>query len=315
MHIPVLYQETIDFLQPQPGGRYIDGTVGAGGHTRGILQASAPDGKILAFDRDREAIIYARQQLTDAGQRITFVHASYSRMAELAPAYGFDKADGILLDLGLSSSQLANSSRGFSFVNDGPLDMRFDTTSGPTAADLVNELEVSDLATIFQRYGEVRQSHRLAEVIANNRPLQTTKQLADLIDRESNKFGSTGHGRVSRIHPATQVFQALRIAVNNELAELERGLEAAVKLLEVGGRLVVISFHSLEDRIVKHYMREMSQECKCPPGQPVCTCGSQPVLRLVRRKVVRPTASEIASNPRSRSAKLRVAQRIAGDAL
>jgi len=315
MHIPVLYQETIDFLQPQPGGRYIDGTVGAGGHTRGILQASAPDGKILAFDRDREAIIYARQQLTDAGQRITFVHASYSRMAELAPAYGFDKADGILLDLGLSSSQLANSSRGFSFVNDGPLDMRFDTTSGPTAADLVNELEVSDLATIFQRYGEVRRSHRLAEVIANNRPLQTTKQLADLIDRESNKFGSTGHGRVSRIHPATQVFQALRIAVNNELAELERGLEAAVKLLEVGGRLVVISFHSLEDRIVKHYMREMSQECKCPPGQPVCTCGSQPVLRLVRRKVVRPTASEIASNPRSRSAKLRVAQRIAGDAL
>jgi 16S rRNA (cytosine1402-N4)-methyltransferase len=315
MHIPVLYQETIDFLQPQPGGRYIDGTVGAGGHTRGILQASAPDGKILAFDRDREAIIYARQQLTDAGQRITFVHASYSRMAELAPAYGFDKADGILLDLGLSSSQLANSSRGFSFVNDGPLDMRFDTTSGPTAADLVNELEVSDLATIFQRYGEVRQSHRLAEVIANNRPLQTTKQLADLIDRESNKFGSTGHGRVSRIHPATQVFQALRIAVNNELAELERGLEAAVKLLEVGGRLVVISFHSLEDRIVKHYMREMSQECKCPPGQPVCTCGSQPVLSLVRRKVVRPTASEIASNPRSRSAKLRVAQRIAGDAL
>ena len=315
MHIPVLYQETIDFLQPQPGGRYIDGTVGAGGHTRGILQASAPDGKILAFDRDREAIIYARQQLTDAGQRITFVHASYSRMAELAPAYGFDKADGILLDLGLSSSQLANSSRGFSFVNDGPLDMRFDTTSGPTAADLVNELEVSDLATIFQRYGEVRRSHRLAEVIANNRPLQSTKQLADLIDRESNKFGSTGHGRVSRIHPATQVFQALRIAVNNELAELERGLEAAVKLLEVGGRLVVISFHSLEDRIVKHYMREMSQECKCPPGQPVCTCGSQPVLRLVRRKVVRPTASEIASNPRSRSAKLRVAQRIAGDAL
>ena len=315
MHIPVLYQETIDFLQPQPAGRYIDGTVGAGGHTKGILQASAPDGKILAFDRDREAIIYARQQLTDAGQRITFVHASYSRMAELAPAYGFDKADGILLDLGLSSSQLANSSRGFSFVHDGPLDMRFDTTSGPTAADLVNELEVSDLATIFQRYGEVRQSHRLAEVIANNRPLQTTKQLADLIDRESSKFGSTGHGRVSRIHPATQIFQALRIAVNDELAELERGLEAAVKLLEVGGRLVVISFHSLEDRIVKHYMREMSQECKCPPGQPVCTCGSQPVLRLVRRKVVRPTASEIASNPRSRSAKLRVAQRIAGDAL
>ncbi len=315
MHIPVLYQETIDFLQPQPGGRYIDGTVGAGGHTRGILQASAPDGKILAFDRDREAIIYARQQLTDAGQRITFVHASYSRMAELAPAYGFDKADGILLDLGLSSSQLANSSRGFSFVNDGPLDMRFDTTSGPTAADLVNELEVSDLATIFQRYGEVRQSLRLAEVIANNRPLKTTKQLADLIDCESSKFGSTRHGRVSRIHPATQVFQALRIAVNNELAELERGLEAAVKLLEFGGRLVVISFHSLEDRIVKHYMREMSQECKCPPGQPVCTCGSQPVLRLVRRKVVRPTASEIASNPRSRSAKLRVAQRIAGEAL
>ena len=315
MHIPVLYQETIDFLQPQPAGRYIDGTVGAGGHAKGILQASAPDGKILAFDRDREAIIYARQQLPEAGQRITFLHASYSRMAELAPAYGFDKADGILLDLGLSSMQLANASRGFSFVHDGPLDMRFDRTSGPTAADLVNELDVSDLAKIFKRYGEVRHSHRLAQIIASNRPVQTTKQLADLIGRESGKFGTRRRGRGSRIHPATQVFQALRIAVNEELAELEHGLDAAVKLLEVGGRLVVISFHSLEDRIVKHFIREMSQECKCPPGQPVCTCGSQPVLRPVRRKVVRPTATEIASNPRSRSAKLRVAERIAGDAL
>lgn len=315
MHIPVLYQETIDYLQPQPAGRYIDGTVGAGGHAKGILQASAPDGKILAFDRDREAIIYARHQLPEAGQRITFVHAGYSRMAELAPDYGFDKANGILLDLGLSSGQLANASRGFSFVHDGPLDMRFDTTSGPTAADLVNELDVSDLATIFKRYGEVRHSQRLAEVVARNRPLHTTKQLADLISRESSKFGTRRRGRGSRIHPATQVFQALRIAVNEELAELEQGLDAAVKLLEVGGRLVVISFHSLEDRIVKHFIRDMSRECICPPGQPVCTCNYQPVLRPVRRRVVRPTESEITSNPRSRSAKLRVAERIKGDVL
>lgn len=313
MHIPVLYQETIDFLQPKTAGRYIDGTVGAGGHAKGILRASAPDGKILAFDKDREAIIYARQQLPEADQRITFVHASYSRMAELAPAYGFDKADGILLDLGLSSRQLENASRGFSFVNDGPLDMRFDTTSRSTAADLVNELDASELAAIFKRYGEVRHSHRLAEMIVSNRPLYTTKQLADLISQESSKYGTRHRGRGQRIHPATQVFQALRIAVNEELAELERGLDAAVTLLEVGGRLVVISFHSLEDRIVKHFIRDMSQDCICPPGQPVCTCNYQPLLRPVRRKVVRPTESEIASNPRSRSAKLRVAERIKGD--
>jgi 16S rRNA (cytosine1402-N4)-methyltransferase len=315
MHIPVLYQETIDFLQPQPAGRYIDGTVGAGGHAKGILQASAPDGKVLAFDRDREAIIYARQQLSEAGQRIIFVHASYAKMAEVAPAYGFEKADGILLDLGLSSRQLANASRGFSFVHDGPLDMRFDTTSGPTAADLVNELDVSDLATILKRYGEVRHSQMLAEVIVSNRPLNTTGQLADLISRESRKYGGRRRKPGSRIHPATQVFQALRIAVNDELAELEQGLDAAVKLLEAGGRLVVISFHSLEDRIVKQFIREMSKECICPPEQPVCTCGTQPVLKPVRRKVVRPTAAEIADNPRSRSAKLRVAEKITGEEL
>jgi 16S rRNA (cytosine1402-N4)-methyltransferase len=315
MHIPVLYQETIDFLQPQPAGRYIDGTVGAGGHAKGILQASAPDGKVLAFDRDREAIIYARQQLSEAGQRIIFVHASYAKMAEVAPAYGFEKADGILLDLGLSSRQLANASRGFSFVHDGPLDMRFDTTSGPTAADLINELDVSDLATILKRYGEVRHSQRLAEVIVSNRPLNTTGQLADLISRESRKFGGRRRKPGSRIHPATQVFQALRIAVNDELAELEQGLDAAVKLLEAGGRLVVISFHSLEDRIVKQFIREMSKECICPPEQPVCTCGTQPILKPVRRKVVRPTAAEIADNPRSRSAKLRVAEKIIGEEL
>jgi 16S rRNA (cytosine1402-N4)-methyltransferase len=315
MHIPVLYQETIEFLRPQPAGRYIDGTVGAGGHAKGILQASAPDGKVLAFDRDKEALIYSRQQLSEAGQRITFVHASYSRMAEVAPAYGFDKADGILLDLGLSSRQLADASRGFSFVHDGPLDMRFDTTSGPTAADLVNELDVSDLATILKRYGEVRQSQSLAKVIANNRPIKTTRQLADLISRESRKYGTRRRGRGSRIHPATQVFQALRIAVNDELAELEQGLDAAVKLLEVGGRLVVISFHSLEDRIVKLFIREMSKDCICPPEQPVCTCGTQPVLMPVRRKIVRPTDAEIANNPRSRSARLRVAERIGGEEL
>jgi 16S rRNA (cytosine1402-N4)-methyltransferase len=315
MHIPVLYQETIDFLQPQPAGRYIDGTVGAGGHAKGILQASAPDGKVLAFDRDREAIIYARQQLSEAGQRIIFVHASYAKMAEVAPAYGFEKADGILLDLGLSSRQLANASRGFSFVHDGPLDMRFDTTSGPTAADLINELDVSDLATILKRYGEVRHSQMLAEVIVSNRPLNTTGQLADLISRESRKYGGRRRKPGSRIHPATQVFQALRIAVNDELAELEQGLDAAVKLLEAGGRLVVISFHSLEDRIVKQFIREMSKECICPPEQPVCTCGTQPVLKPVRRKVVRPTAAEIADNPRSRSAKLRVAEKITGEEL
>jgi 16S rRNA (cytosine1402-N4)-methyltransferase len=301
-HVPVLYDEVLELLQPRPGGRYLDGTVGAGGHARGILRASAPDGKVLALDRDAEAIAFARQRLAEYGQRVTLVKASYADMAAIAGRCGFDDFDGILLDLGLSSRQLADGQRGFSFLREGPLDMRFDASQGPTAADLINNLSEAELADIFWRYGEERRSRKWARVIVANRPLTTTTQLADLIAAQVK--------RRERIHPATQLFQALRIAVNNELEVVGQGVLAAVALLRANGRLAVISFHSLEDRLVKQTFRELSRGCICPPEQPICTCDRQPVLRLITRKAVQAGAEEIAANPRSRSARLRVAEKI-----
>ncbi|MFZ0545394.1 MAG: 16S rRNA (cytosine(1402)-N(4))-methyltransferase RsmH [Candidatus Promineifilaceae bacterium] len=302
-HVPVLYQEVLEYLRPEPGRLYIDGTVGAGGHAAGLLQASAPDGRLLAFDRDPEAISFSRRRLAQFENRVVFVQASYAEMADLAPKNGFEKVDGILLDIGLSSRQLEDAERGFSFMHDGKLDMRFDTTSGRSAADLLNSLSEVALADIFWRYGEVRQSRRFARAIIHQRPIETTGQLAELILQESG-------GRRGRIHPATQVFQALRIAVNDELGMLERGLEAAVRVLNPGGRLAVISFHSLEDRLVKNFIRNQSRDCICPPEQPFCTCDAQPTLKAVTRKVVRPSEEEVAENPRSRSAKMRVAGRL-----
>ena len=301
-HVPVLYDEVLELLQPRPGGRYLDGTVGAGGHTSGILQASAPDGMVLALDRDPEAIAFARQRLAEYDERVTLVKASYAAMAAIAERVGFDNFDGILLDLGLSSRQLADGRRGFSFLREGPLDMRFDASQGPTAADLINNLSEAELADIFWRYGEERRSRQWARVIAANRPISTTTQLADLIAAQVKRRG--------RIHPATQIFQALRIAVNNELEAVEQGVPAAVALLGANGRLAVISFHSLEDRFVKQTFRQLSRDCICPPEQPVCTCGRQPVLRLITRKAVQAGAEEIAANPRSRSARLRVVEKI-----
>ena len=304
-HIPVLYDELLDHLQPRPGGRYIDGTVGAGGHAAGILEQSAPDGRLLAFDRDLEALAFAREQLSRFGDRVQYLHASYAEMGQIAPEYGFDNVDGIVLDLGLSSRQLAQAPRGFSFLKEGPLDMRFDTTGGTTAADLVNELPESELADIFWKYGEEKHSRRYAQAIVRARPLETTSELADLIEKEA-----PGWVRRKRIHPATQVFQALRIAVNEELSMLERGLKAGVELLRSGGRFAVISFHSLEDRLVKNYFRDLTKDCVCPPRQPICTCNTEPVLELVSRKVIMAGDQEIEENPRSRSARLRVAEKL-----
>jgi 16S rRNA (cytosine1402-N4)-methyltransferase len=301
-HVPVLYHEVLELLQPRAGGRYLDGTVGTGGHSRGVLEASAPDGKLLALDRDPEAIAFARQRLAEYGERVTLVKASYTEMAVIAVAHGFDSFDGILLDLGLSSRQLADSRRGFSFLREGPLDMRFDASQGPTAADLINNLSEAELADIFWRYGEERRSRQWARVIVANRPIRTTTQLAELIAAQGKRRGRT--------HPATQLFQALRIAVNNELEAVEQGVLAAVGLLAMNGRLAVISFHSLEDRFVKQTFRQLSRDCVCPPEQPVCTCGRQPVLRLITRRAVQAKAEETAANPRSRSARLRVAERI-----
>lgn len=302
VHIPVLYHEVMELLRPRPGGRYVDGTVGAGGHTAGILQASAPDGRVLAFDRDPEAIAFARQRLAPYGERVIFIHASYADMGKLAPAHGFDPVDGILLDLGLSSRQLDDRDRGFSFMKEGPLNMRFDPTQGETAADLVNNLDEAELADIFWRYGEEQHSRKIARAIVQNRPIETTTQLADLISRLVKRRG--------RIHPATQVFQALRIAVNQELEAVEAGVRAAIPLLSPGGRLAIISFHSLEDRFVKRYFRHLSQNCVCPPEQPVCTCDARATVRLITRRAVKASAAELETNPRSRSARLRVVEKL-----
>jgi 16S rRNA (cytosine1402-N4)-methyltransferase len=301
-HIPVLFSEVLDLLRPQPGGQYIDGTLGAGGHTTGILEASAPDGRVLVFDRDLEAIQFTRRRLEKYGERVVYVNASYAEMNKLAGNYGFTDVEGVLLDLGLSSRQLADASRGFSFLREGPLDMRFDSSLEASAADLINDLTKEELATIFRKYGEVTRSERIARAIVENRPLHTTVELAELIKAEIGQRG--------RIHPATQVFQALRIAVNNELAELESGIDAAINVLEPGGRLAIISFHSLEDRIVKHTFRDLSKDCICPPEQPVCNCNVRAKVRLVTRRAIKAAAAEVSANPRSRSARLRVIEKI-----
>lgn len=289
-------------MQPQPGGRYIDGTVGGGGHAAGLLAAVAPDGQVLAFDRDPAAITFARERLQADASRIIFVNASYADMGRLAPTLGFNQVDGVLLDLGLSSRQLNDSQRGFSFLQDGPLDMRFDPSKGVTAADLVNNLTEAELANLFWRYGEERLSRKLARAVAAARPLATTGQLRQVIE--------AAVGRRGKKHPATLVFQALRIAVNEELAAVEKGLDAGIQLLKPGGRMAVISFHSLEDRLVKRTFRELSRDCICPPQQPVCTCAARAVVRLVTRKAVQPGAAEVAANPRSRSARLRVVEKL-----
>jgi 16S rRNA (cytosine1402-N4)-methyltransferase len=304
-HIPVLFQAVLSALAPQPGGRFIDATVGAGGHAAGVLAATAPHGQLLGLDRDPAALAVARERLSTYGERVRLVQASFADLAAIARAQGFVAVDGILFDLGLSSLQLADPSRGFSFQAEGPLDMRFEPTQDLTAADLVNELPVDDLAELLYQYGEERESRRIARAIVQARPIRTTRQLAAVVARAVG-------GRRGRIHPATRTFQALRIAVNDELAQLQAALPQAVALLRPGGRLAVITFHSLEDRIVKEFMRRESRDCICAPGLPVCVCGHTASLRLITRKPITPSAEEVQANPRSRSAKLRVAEKVGG---
>jgi 16S rRNA (cytosine1402-N4)-methyltransferase len=301
-HVPVLFQAVLDGLRVRPGGRYIDTTVGGGGHAAGVLAGSSPDGRLLGLDQDPAAVEAVRAHLYPYAGRVVLEHSSFTRLAEIARARHFIPADGVLFDLGLSSLQLADPTRGFAFTVDGPLDMRFDPTQGgPGAAALVNHLSAEELSTLLFRYGEERQARRIAEAIVAARPLHTTKDLATVVERVVRRRG--------RIHPATRTFQALRIAVNDELNALDTALPQAVDILAPGGRLAVISFHSLEDRPVKRFLRQESRDCICPPEAPVCTCSHRATLRLVTRKPVRPTAEEIAANPRARSARLRVAER------
>jgi 16S rRNA (cytosine1402-N4)-methyltransferase len=318
-HRPVLYKTIIPALvpdgatpvaQPKSLGRYVDGTVGAGGHAAGILEASAPTGELLGLDLDPQALSIARERLAPFGKRAHLVQASYTAMKAEAAKLGWEAVDGILLDFGVSSMQLDTPERGFSFLSDGPLDMRFSPDTALSAADMVNSLPESELADIIFRYGEERFSRRIARSIVANRPISTTKQLADLILKSI--------GRKERIHPATRTFQALRIAVNAELEAVETVLPLAVSLLRSpdpksgrpGGRLAVISFHSLEDRIVKEYFRRESRDCICPPEQPICTCGHTAIIKEITRKPIMADEEEIKANSRARSAKLRIAEKL-----
>jgi 16S rRNA (cytosine1402-N4)-methyltransferase len=301
-HQPVLYQEIIHALQPRRGRRYVDGTVGAGGHARGILEACGPDGQLLGLDLDQQALALARETLAPYEGRVHLVHASYTTLDKQSAALGWEAVDGILLDLGLSSMQLDSPERGFSFQIDAPLDMRFDPTSGLSAAQLVNTATEADLADILFRYGEEPRARKIVRDILQARPVTTTKQLAEIV-----KKAYPGH---SRIHPATRTFQALRIAVNEELDSVERALPIAVASLRVGGRLAVISFHSLEDRIVKDFFREQSKDLVNPPYERIYEVERKAILKEITRKPIVPTEEEIQNNPRARSAKLRVIERL-----
>ena len=308
VHMPVMPDEALSALQPHAGARYLDGTLGGAGHTSLLVDASAPDGRVLAIDADPLALERARSLLPEAiaNGRLVLAHGNFARMGELTAAAGFAPVDGILLDLGLSSDQLADRERGFSFSHDAPLDMRFDTTCGVSAADLVNTLPEVELANLLWRYGEERRSRAIARRIGEARerqPITRTGELARLV-------ASVVHGRPGGIHPATRTFQALRIAVNDELGSLEAALPAAIELLRPGGRLAVISFHSLEDRIVKRFFQQEERGCICPPELPECVCGRAPRLRIVTRHPLTASEAETATNPRARSAKLRVAEKI-----
>ncbi len=304
-HQPVMVDTVLGFLAPKPGGRYVDATVGTGGHAEALLRASAPSGQLLGIDVDLQALQLARERLAPFGDRVTLVHGSYVHLLDYLRAHAWaDGVDGVLLDLGVSSLQLDRPERGFSFRHDGPLDMRFDPEGdGPTAADLVNTLPEAELADLIWRYGEERRARAIARAIVRHRPVRTTAELAQIIARVTR--GTRGR------HPATRTFQALRIAVNQELRNLERVLPQAWQALRPGGRLVVIAFHSLEDRIVKHTFRAWAKGCSCPPPPAPCDCAHlRPKARVLKPFPAWPADDEIARNPRARSARVRAVEKL-----
>ena len=308
-HQPVLMNQTLNSLKLRPGGVYLDGTLGGGGHTEAILQATEPDGKLIGLDQDDEALAAASQRLKPFGERFCPIRANFAEMEQVLAAEGIAGLDGVLLDIGVSSHQLDEPDRGFSYMQDGPLDMRMDRRGGQTAADLVAELSESELANLIYRYGEEKFSRRIARRIVEQRaqtPIESTKQLAELISAAI----PAAQRRKEKQHPAKRTFQALRIAVNDELGVLERGLVAAFASLKSGGRLSVITFHSLEDRIVKNYFAGLAKGCECPPEFPVCVCGKQPQALLITRRPQTATEDELQSNPRARSAKLRTVEKL-----
>ncbi len=310
-HVTVLLREAVDLLLPAPGGLYVDGTLGGGGHAEQLLARSGPDGRVLGLDRDESALGRATSRLAPFGPRITVRQANFRDVAQVLAELGIEAIDGFLLDLGLSWFHLRMPERGFSFQTDGPLDMRMDRRMPTTAADLVNTLSRQELTRILREYGEEPKAALIAKAIEKARtrgPITSTAQLADIVAGVFPPYPPR------RIHPATLTFQALRITVNDELESLREGLADMIRLLRPGGRLAVISFHSLEDRIVKQTFVEHAKACSCPPKLPVCRCGTRAELKIVTKKPLVPSDEEIAANPAARSAKLRAAEKLPTDA-
>ncbi len=313
-HIPVLCDKVIEFLKPKAAGIYVDGTVGLGGHSSAILNASAPNGRVIGIDLDPEALVIAKRRLNAFGDRCCFINGNFAEMSVLLEERSICAVDGVLLDLGVSSLQLDTPDRGFSFNHTGPLDMRMRTGRKlddnqevtPTAMQVINDSPRDTLVHIFKRYGEERFARRIANRIVKARqqlPITTTTHFAEIVK------GAVPQ-KTSKIHPATRVFQALRIHVNRELENLEAGLDVAISLLKPGGHLCVIAFHSLEDRIVKRRFQRCATACICPPKTPVCICDHEPSLQILTKRPIVPDVSAVAHNPRARSAKLRAARKL-----
>lgn len=307
-HEPVLQEEVLRYLNVKEEGLIVDGTLGDGGHTELLLKRSGPGLRVLAIDRDKSALSSAKKRLSSFGDRVIYCHGKFSEVGTLLKSAGIrKKIDGFLLDLGVSSAQLDEPRRGFSFRHDGPLDMRMDPSTGTTAAELLETLSDGELDSIIKNYGEERYHKKIVRAIRNaqaKRPLQTTLQLSKILSRV------VPAPRPAKLHPATRTFQALRIAVNSELEQLKTALQDSMRVLNAGARLVVISFHSLEDRIVKTFFRDEEKGCNCPPEIAVCVCGRTSTLKVITRRPVVPTKEEIVRNPRASSAKLRAAERV-----
>ncbi|MEA4823483.1 MAG: 16S rRNA (cytosine(1402)-N(4))-methyltransferase RsmH [Clostridiaceae bacterium] len=306
-HIPVLRDACIDALRVRPDGVYVDATLGGAGHAL-VIAGMLDGGRLIGIDRDEYALARAEERLSLYVRHVTLIHSDFRRIADCLREAGAEGADGILFDLGCSSFQLDDPERGFSYMHDAPLDMRMDRTRGETAYELINRADAAELRGILYDYGEERYAPRIAEAVVRereNHPIETTAELARII-----ADAMPAAARREKQHPAKRSFQALRIAVNDELTAIDEALRAAVDALNPGGRIAVISFHSLEDRIVKQVFAQAAQGCTCPPEFPVCVCGKKPRVRLIAKKPILPTEEECTENPRARSAKLRVAEKI-----
>ncbi len=297
-HLPVMLQETLAYLDLHPGARCVDGTLGDGGHSLAMLEAIGPSGRLMGVDADEQALARAGRRLQGYGEQVALVQGNFANLGEVVRTKGLAPVDGVLLDLGLSSYQLEEARRGFSFRDEAPLDMRLGQVQELTAADVVNTYSEMDLVRIIAAYGEEPQARRIARAIVRRRPIETAAELAAVVESVSPRRGQ-------RIHPATRTFQAIRLEVNGDLENLKAALEGAVGVLRSGGRLVVLAYHSLEDSVVKEFMRREARDCICPPEQAQCVCGHRARVRILTKKVVKPSTQEIARNPRARSARLR----------